>query len=202
VGKEFSTADDSVDFLAATSDDEWTALFVSNFPHTDVAGYWFARARLDVECDYLCYQWIPSSPASMAPADRVLGCASFLDYHHVRRPLIGRQERPDKRSIQTSDQGGRWDFDLVGQPRPYEQPEYYERRRKAQRLPLELIEAYLAACGIPVRRADWLSGPVTVAAERGRGARRSWTSLEELRSRFGYPADGIPMTLTQWSPHG
>jgi hypothetical protein len=202
VGREFSTAEDGVAFLATTSGDEWTALFAANFPHSEVAGYWFARARIDVGCDYLGYQWTPSSPASVAPADRVLGNASFLDYRYVRKPLIGRQPPPDKRSIQASDQGGRWEFDLVGQPRPYELPEYYERRRKAERLPLELIETYLSACGIPVRQADWLRGPVTVVVQRGRGIRRGWGSPEELRSRVGYPAQAIPASLTGWSAHG
>jgi hypothetical protein len=192
----YSVAADRLQFFAATARDDWTAVFVSSFPHTEVLGGWLTRAQRDVQCDYLCYQWIPASPATVEPANRLLGGATFLEYRHARG-------RGEKRSIQTSNQGGRWDFDMVGEPRPYEQTEFYDRRRVADRLPLELIEAYLSACGIPVDQDDWLTGPVTVAVGRGNGLRRrDWKSMAELRSMVGYPADGIPMTLTNWSSDG
>ncbi len=201
VTAEHSLADDRVRFLAGTGDDAWTAVFVSNFPLTDVTGYWLARARLEVHCDYLSYQWIPTGSPAVPATDRPQGCASFLDYRYVRRLLGGRPDPADKRSIQTSEQGARWDFDMVGPARPYEEPEHYDRRRKADRLPLDVIESYLAACGIPVGRTDWLTGPVTAAIEPGRGAHRDWKTLADLRAVLGYPPDGIPSSLTQRRAH-
>jgi hypothetical protein len=206
VAAEFPTDQNRSQFLAATRDDEWTAVFVSSYPHTDVAGYWLARAQLDVHCDYLCYQWVPAGPTSVPAVDRVKGSAVFVEYRYARAtPRLGfggRNQPPAERVIQASDQGSRWEFVLVGEARPYEQTEYYERPRKADRLPLSLIEAYLAACGIPVDQRDWLAGPVTAVIRQGRGSNRVWSSPADLRARLGYPADGIPTTLTHWSTHG
>jgi hypothetical protein len=69
----YSVADDRLQFFATTAHDEWTAVFVSSFPHTEVLGGWLTRAQRDVQCDYLCYQWIPASPATVEPANRLLG---------------------------------------------------------------------------------------------------------------------------------
>jgi hypothetical protein len=191
----YSVADDRLQFIAATTQDEWTAVFVSSFPHTEVLGGWLTKAQHGVQCDYLCYQWVPASPATVERPNRVWGGAAFLDYRHPRARLLRPPAALGKRTIQASDQGGRWAFDATGPARPYERTEFYERARIAERLPLEFIEAYVSACGIPVEQADWLSGPVTVAVERGRGLRRrGWQSMAELRAMVGYPANGIPAT--------
>src|SRR4029077_11429719 len=93
----YSVAVDRLQFFAGNAEDEGTAVFVSAFPHTDVLGYWLARAQRDVGCDYLCYQWVPASPATVEPANRLLGGATFLEYRHARG-LFG--AKPEKRSVQ------------------------------------------------------------------------------------------------------
>jgi hypothetical protein len=199
ITQRHSMAADDVKFVAATRGDDWTAVLDAGFPYADVGNYWRARAMRDVQCDYVCYQWVPASPASVPEMEKVFAAAAFFDYRHVRRMFGGRPQQSDTRSIETGDQDAGWEFHAVGPQRDYEQPENYTRRRKAERLPLPVIEAYLAACGIPVGQEDWLSGPVTALVDAGHGLkRRDWKSLSQLRSMVGYPAEGIPATLTGW----
>lgn len=53
-----------------------------------------------------------------------------------------------RRSISAANDGGKWRFDLGGEPLPFEQPERYQARQIRDRFTPELLEEYLMALGI------------------------------------------------------
>lgn len=63
--------------------------------------------------------------------------------------------------IVAMDDGGRWSFETSGDPLPFERLDAYERPRKRDRFPPELLHEYLLALGAP-------AGAVVVERRRGR----------------------------------
>lgn len=61
-----------------------------------------------------------------------------------------------ERSIVAAKDGGRWVFETVGSPYPFEDQAAYTRRVKASRFTTDMVYNYLRAFGIPVDEdADW-----------------------------------------------
>jgi hypothetical protein len=150
-------------------------------PGADVVPWYAARAKFQLNCDFVGVSFLPKS-------DRVLPGAMFLDVRSGGSSL----------DVRASDQGRSWVFQRVAVPedaRAYEEPDYYRLRRKADRLPLELLGRYLTALGVPVDDPGYLSGPVLVCrpADRGTG---EWKQIGQLRELRGYPLDVVPRTLT------
>jgi hypothetical protein len=172
---------------------EWTAVVNTGFPIGDVIGYLQARARLDLRCEFVGVEWAPHT-------GDVSANAQFTHYRPAKR-LFGSEPPPgDLRWVQASEQDDGWDFSESGPPRDFEEPDRYTARRKADRLPYEVLRRYLAAVGVPVDDGGWLSGPVAVAVKPPvREATSSWSSAAELRRLCGYPEDRIPTELVRWS---
>ncbi|MGH3937825.1 MAG: hypothetical protein ACRDTG_04195 [Pseudonocardiaceae bacterium] len=153
-----------------------------------------ARARLDLHCEFVAVEWMPKS-------SKTLPGATFVHYLPTRSRLniFSGSARSAERWVQTSDQEGRWEFNARGELRPFEEPGKYEARRKAERLPPELLGRYLAAVGIPLDKEGWLSGPVFAATrEPFDGHNQEWSSMVELRRLCGYPEDRIPNDLVRF----
>jgi hypothetical protein len=169
----------------------WTVVFESAFPGSDIRGFMRARAQYDLGCEFVAVEWVPNN-------SRTLPSAAFQHYRPARRRLpFGRPER-DERTVQASDQDGRWEFDAVGEPREFEEPERYQARRKADRLDPPLLERYVAAVGVPVADPAWLDGPVEVAVfGPAPDTDVTWSTVEELRTLCGYPVDRIPTDLVR-----
>lgn len=170
----------------------WTVVFESAFPNGDIRGFMQARARYDLRCEFVAAEWIPNNSRSLAGA-------AFGHYRPARRRLPFGRPEGDQRSVEASDQDGRWEFDAVGEPREFEEPEHYQARRKADRLDLALLGRYLAGVGVPVADPAWLDGPVAVA-DFGPSPDTdvTWSTVEELRKLCGYPADRIPTDLVRF----
>lgn len=203
VAGEFSLRDDRATFFVRTRGDSWTVVLVSTFPYTGINGFMRARARLDARCDFVAYHWIPGSSKTMIDHGPVFASAGFIDVRHVRGILQRSSPFGERRIVRVSDQDDGWEFDLAGSPREYEEPEHYERRRKADRLPPELIGRYLAGVGLPVTDPNWFDDRVVVSIQPGRGLKRwDWHTITDLRAACGYPLNHVPSRLTGWERHG
>lgn len=55
-----------------------------------------------------------------------------------------------RRSIVAANDGGRWVFEMTGEPFGFERAEAYARRRKADRFTCELLYEYLRALQVPI----------------------------------------------------
>lgn len=177
----------------------WATLLDTAYPTTDFAFHHAGRAYWELGCEFVATCWQPATPFSFAAAEFAHESAS------PRRLLRSRQR--DLRFVQTSDQEDGWDFNTSGQPRPFEDPEYYKRRRKAERLPRELLARYAAAVGVAIDDPAWFDGPVVVVAKSKRTSDRSetpvdpqrmWHTAEELRRLCQYPMDKIPDDLVKF----
>lgn len=181
-------------FAVEATDPGWVVVLDTGYPGADIKGFMSDRAQLDLRCEFVAVEWMPKSTKSLAGA-------SFVHYRPSESglKLFSRPRNTDRRWVQTSDQDGRWQFDASGDSRPFEEFDRYEVRRKAERLPRELLGRYLAAVGIPVDQDGWLSGPV-IAAIRGLspGDDQEWSSMVELRRLCGYPEDRIPADLVRF----
>jgi hypothetical protein len=179
-------------FAVAAADGAWTVTIDSAFPFADVAGYMKARALLDVKCEFAAVEWVPAAPDIFANA-------TFVHFRPERRFLRRPQSPGDTRWIQASDQDTAWEFDASGPARPFEEPQRYTARRKADRLTFDQLERYLAGVGVPVDDPGWLTGPVVVAVRPPRHPTElTWSTVAELRRLCGYPADTIPTDLVRW----
>jgi hypothetical protein len=180
-------------FAVSTAGSEWVVVLDASFPGGDIKGFMSDRAQLDLRCEFVAVEWMPKSTKSLASA-------TFVHYKPGESglKLFSRPRHIDRRWVQTSDQDGRWEFDASGDPQPYEEFDKYEVRRKAERLPLDLLGRYLAAVGIPVDKDGWLSGPVIAAIREPFGGNdQQWSSVVELRRLCGYPEDRIPTDLVR-----
>jgi hypothetical protein len=179
-------------FAVAAADGAWTVTVDSAFPSGDVAGFMRARALFDVECEFAAVAWVPSA------AD-VLAASTFVHFLPERRFLRSPQPPGNTRWIQASDQDSRWEFDASGPARPFEEPQRYTARRKADRLTLDQLERYLAGVGVPVDDPGWLTGPAVAAVRPPpRPPESTWSTMVELRALCGYPADTVPTDLVRW----
>jgi hypothetical protein len=178
-------------FALSAGGGEWTVVMESAVPHGDIAGYMRARAEFDVHCEFVAVEWVPKTT-------RTLPGAGFVHYRPARRRLPFGRPEPDLRWITVGDQGGRWEFDVSGEPREFEDLAHYRARRKAERLDVPLLGRYLAALGVAVDDPGWLDGP-TAVARFGSALEPDawWSTMEELRKLCGYPPDRIPTDLVR-----
>jgi hypothetical protein len=183
-------------FAVASRDGEWTAALSSAAPVRGDLQFLRARAAYDVKCEFVGVEWAPAG-------DEVFANATFT-HLQAGRGLFRRSRLEDARWIQASDQDETWEFDAVGEPLPFEEPQRYTARRKADRLGLDMLGRYLAALGVPVDDAGWLTGPVVAAVRQPhplavRPGAQPWSTPEDLRRVVGYPQDHVPTDLMGWN---
>jgi hypothetical protein len=121
----------------------------------DFAFYLSARARWDVRCEFVATCW---APAVLHPY------AEAVFVHQI--PTGPRAE--SERVIQVTDMDGHGGFSASGEPRIFEEPDYYRRSPASERLPRDLLARYAAAVGVAVDNPGWWDGPVTVVTEQDR----------------------------------
>jgi hypothetical protein len=89
---------------------------------------------------------------------------------------------------------GRWGWEELGDPLPFEQPEHYKARRKKDRLPLALIREYAAALGLQPFEDGFYSpkGWGTIVTREGwlPEKTRDFT-LDEVQERIWTPSDQL-----------
>jgi len=72
-----------------------------------------------------------------------------------------------ERSIVAADDGGRWVFEVSGEPYPFEDLSKYQQRTKAKRFTCEMLHEYLRHLGIPAdREPDWGTAVLVRQAKR------------------------------------
>jgi hypothetical protein len=180
-------------FAVSSRDGEWTAAISSAAPFRGDLGYFRARAAWDLRCEFVGVAWTPASGDILADAT----------FAHL--PAGGRFRRApihEGRWVQASDQDERWEFDAVGEPLPFEEPERYTAHRKADRLGVGLLARYLAGAGVPVENTSWLTGPAVAAIRSPHPTRvlavaQPWSTPADLRRVAGYPDDHVPTTLVK-----
>ena len=193
----FPFARRDVDFVVGTADGS-SAVFASAAPSGGALERFSRHAQLRLSCDCVAASWTPEHRAKSAGAgfDHLRFAALPSD------PSLPPGRKTDQLTVQVSDQGRRWSFLRIPPgptfpaERAYEEPEHYAAKRTAERLPLELLRRYLAAAGVPVDDASYLTGPVlTVTGARRPTSELGWSTMDELRATAGYPAEGIPTDL-------
>jgi hypothetical protein len=193
----------STRFVVSSAGGSWATVLDADYPCTDFASHYAGRAYYALGCEMVATCWRPATPFSLASANFAHQTVSRLP---PRRWLQARrlQDPQHLRHVQTSDQVGRWEFTPAGEQRPFEEPEYYERRRKAERLPRELLAHYATAVGVAVDDPSWWDGRVialTASKDDGAEVMRAgtvWSTIEELREACGYPLDKIPDDLVRF----
>jgi hypothetical protein len=195
--------------LLSSAGGEWTTVLESSYPDADVGPYFAARAYFDLGCEFVGVMWEPAG-TYVDPG------AHFVHQRAIPIPPRRRFQRTkprepkDLRFVESKLHEGRWEFGTSGPQRDFEEPDYYERRRKAERLPRELLARYAAAVGVAVDDPGWWDGPV-IAIVRAKSARRGyelsaeqyaelypvWSTVEELRAACRYPLDEIPDDLVR-----
>ncbi len=103
-----------------------------------------------------------SDPQTVIELSREQKCRAFLvsaspdgelSYGQTRLDVYGPEGKPPLgyvRVISATNDGGRWVWDVSGDPLDFERVEYYERRRIRDRFPRWLLEEYCGALSIPV----------------------------------------------------
>lgn len=195
-------------FLLSSGGGEWTTVIASSYPHADIGPYYAARAYLDLGCEFVGVVWEPAG-TDIDPG------AEFVHQRAVPLPrrLVGRKRREaeDRRVVESKLHEGRWEFNTSGRPRAFEETDHYELRRKAERLPRDLLARYVAAVGVAVDDPGWWDGP-TIAIVRAKPVQLGyepteeelaalqpvWSTAEELRRACGYPLDKIPDDLVRF----
>lgn len=87
------------------------------------------------------------------------------------------------RSITMMNDGGKWTFEELGDPLPFEDRDAYKARRIRDRFPLELLARYLKQLGVEPFDAQFYRAPATLVEKHGpcAPALREY-SLEEVRA--------------------
>lgn len=187
-------------FFLPSGNGAWTTVLRTDFLTGDFARHLAVRAYYDLGCEFVGCCWQPATPFWD-------GGATFAHERAIprMRRRFGRQSpagKEDLRSVETGDVGGY--FYARGELRPFEEPQYYERRRTVDRLPRELLARYAGAAGVAVDDPEWWDGPVTVAAETNRtplpheqpvDPSDMWSTIDDLRRLCQYPLDRIPDDL-------
>jgi hypothetical protein len=197
-------------FLLSSGGGEWTTVLQSSYPDADIGQYFAARAYFDLGCDFVGVMWEPAG-THVDPG------AEFVHQRAIPIPPRRRLQRSaprepeDLRVVESKLHEGRWEFGASGRQRDFEEPDHYERRRKAERLPRELLARYAAAVGVAVDDPGWWDGPA-IAIARAESARAGhqlsdqqyaqlypvWSTVEELRKACGYPVDTLPDDLVRF----
>jgi hypothetical protein len=171
----------------------WTTVLGTDFLADDYVDRLAARAFFDLRCEFVGCSWRPTTRVAEAGA-------AFV--HQRASPRTWGRRVEDRRTVEAGQVGGY--FSAVGEPRAFEEPEYYERRRTIERLPRELLARYMAAVGVAVDHPGWWDGPVTVVAQANRtplphdppvDPKDMWSTIQDLRRVCQYPPDGIPDDL-------
>jgi hypothetical protein len=67
-----------------------------------------------------------------------------------------------RRSIAAYDDGGRWQFDVAGEPWHFEQVDRYKSRRKSARFTSEMLYSYLGSLNVPYQMVPSWSETIVV----------------------------------------
>lgn len=94
-------------------------------------------------------------------------------------------------SVAARNDGGRWTFDRIGAPQPFEEPEVYARRRIRDRFPPELLLRYCRALDVPLDTSAFASAAeLDVPTSREPAGQRRET-LAVARARLGLEPGGV-----------
>jgi hypothetical protein len=152
--------------------------------------------------------WWGSDPAFVRLAASFLGCralefsniadtikedgtgrygAAVLRYYE---PEAGQPLARTARSINAIHDGDRWDWDVQGEPFPFEDNDLYRKRRIRDRFPPEALRAYFEHLGIRAFDDDFYRperGAIVVERRSSEGDEE--LSLEEARERLSFRSD-------------
>lgn len=88
------------------------------------------------------------------------------------------------RTISAANDGGRWRFDLGGEPQEFEEPSLYAVSRISERFPPSALERYMGRLGIPVFDSDSYLTPVLLERTDVAHDECERLTLEQARARF------------------
>lgn len=166
-------------FLFVPTAGPWVAFFDNSRRGTDATGPMAYLART-VRCRALRLVAVPHhEPRREAGQWRGRYGATILD-------LFGAEVRNHAntiRSITMMNDGGKWTFDELGDPLPFEDRDAYKARRVRDRFPLELLARYLKALGLEPFDERFYRAPAVLVEKRGPCAPALQEySLEEIRA--------------------
>ena len=169
-------------FLSTQSN--WTAYFdngsIGGNPAT-VVGY----LSQSLECRGVDCASIPNTLSRQDKGKRgTWGAVMFTLYAPQPRKFLN----VDRAITLINDVGG-WTFRTTGDPQPFEQPERYEARKKADRFTSEMLENYCRALGIDLFNPDFYGGQgLLIHAEPRFLPKLKTIPLEEARRQIGLSA--------------
>jgi len=100
--------------------------------------------------------------------------------------LIAKSDQTKYRNIACMNDGGKWIFEALGMPQPFEQPEKYKARKIRDRFTAEMLEDYCKALGIRLFDESFY-GPqgVLVARTDPLPEWDNYISLDEAQRQLG-----------------
>jgi len=117
-----------------------------------------------------------------------------LSYGQTRLDVYGPEGKPPLgyvRVISATNDGGRWSWDVSGEPLDFERVEYYQKRRIRDRFPSWLLEEYCMELSIPVFEESFYGSRgllITNVAGRSLPTLRT-ESLGDRRAQLGLVTD-------------
>jgi hypothetical protein len=166
-------------FLFVATAGTWVAFFDNGHRGTDATGPMAYLART-LGCRALRVVAVPHhEPRQDNGRWRGRYGATILD-------LFGAEVRNHSntiRSITMMNDGGKWTFDELGDPLPFEDPEAYKARRVRDRFPLELLARHLNHLGLAPFDEQFYGAQAVLVEKHGRCAPALQEySLEEVRA--------------------
>jgi len=141
--------------------DQWTAIFDNSSGGGDPSGVLGNLALRDA------FRGVLVAHQPEDPPDGAWGHYAFHIYDRAG-------ELGFLRTLSAIKDEGGWEWDEFGEQQPFEQPEFYQRRRIRDRLPLELLIEYCAAMGAHPFDVSWYGSRgliVTTTPRRSRSDR-------------------------------
>jgi hypothetical protein len=167
----------TVRFLLLHVQNGWTAYFDNSKLGPDASPPEVLARRLG--CKGIVAAWVPhTKPAKFSgtPKGR---------YGQTRFSYYGFDEGV-RRTVAVTNDGGKWDFDAIGTPLPFERTETYNAKRVQDRFTPELLGEYMAHYGIDYFRLSFYFPGEAVLFTRDAGTRAGLKefTIEELQARF------------------
>ena len=170
----------STRYLFIPTTGEWTAYFDNNYRGTDSSVISYLPKLLQSRSI-----WIVAEPHTLRREGNTIrgrqGALLIEVYGHEQREWLNLI-----RKIRLENNKGKWEFEVDGEPFPFEETERYEAKRKTDRFDFDMLKRYLIALGLSPFEEDYYLPPynknaVLVEISKKNPMRNKDIGLEEAR---------------------
>jgi len=174
------TAIEARRYLFVSTHSQWVAFFDNEAQGSDSPTMMSVLSRL-LRCRTLRIAYVPDT---MAATDKTARGRFGAVIFELFSPEAN-NPRNSLRSIALVNDGGRWVFEILGEPLPFESQSVYQSKRLRDRFPVDLMLTYASALGLEPFDENFYE-PVGILVEKvgPKVPNEKEFSLEQVRSRF------------------